>query len=381
MKLTRLLAAAAIGFGLMTGATMAQDKTLKISVGFPPGGPSVTTLQAYADYIEANSDLKTKVYALELLNLKEIPPGLRDGVTDVGYVLTPYYPAEYSEINLAANLSMLATTGEQVPSPGAVMAGVISEYVMLKCPDCQAQFKQQNQAYLGGAASPTYILLCTTPIRTAADLKGKQIRSGAANFGRWAEHFGATKVSIPGNDVYEALSQGVIDCAMMSATELSNLQLMDVTDHITLGVPGGVFAGGSTQNVNLDTWRGLTDAQRETVIEASALSSAAITYAYYSSAIENIEAAKEKGIDVMTAPEPLLEASADFVKQDVDVIAKQFREDYGLENVEEKIATITALVDKWKGLTKDIADDREALRQLYWDEIYSKVDPATYMMD
>jgi TRAP-type C4-dicarboxylate transport system substrate-binding protein len=381
MKFARLLAAVALGVGLVAGAVAAQAKELKIAVGFPPGGPSVNSLQEYADYIEANSDLKTKVYALELLNLKEIPPGLRDGIADVGFVLTAYYPAEFSESNLVANLSMLATTGERVKSPGAVMAGVVSEYVMLECPQCRDQFRAQNQVPLGTGVSPEYQLLCTTPIKSVDDLKGKQLRSGAANFGRWAEHFGATKVSIPGNDVYEALSQGVIDCAMMSATELSNLQLMDVTDHITLGVPGGVFAGGSTQNVNLDTWRGLTDAQRETVIEASALSSAAITYAYYSSAIENIEAAKEKGIDVMTAPEPLLEASADFVKQDVDVIAKQFREDYGLENVEEKIATITALVDKWKGLTKDIADDREALRQLYWDEIYSKVDPATYMMD
>jgi TRAP-type C4-dicarboxylate transport system substrate-binding protein len=381
MKLTRLLAAAAIGFGLMTGAAMAQDKTLKISVGFPPGGPSVTTLQAYADYIEANSDLKTKVYALELLNLKEIPPGLRDGVTDVGYVLTPYYPAEYSEINLAANLSMLATTGEQVPSPGAVMAGVISEYVMLKCPDCQAQFKQQNQAYLGGAASPTYILLCTTPIRTAADLKGKQIRSGAANFGRWAEHFGATKVSIPGNDIYEAMSQGVIDCAMISAPELTNLQLMDVTKYITRRVPGGVFCGAGTQNMNLDTWRGLTEAERKTVLEASALSSSMVTNSYHQIAEKNLNTAAEKGIEIIEPPQALLDASADFVKQDVDVVAKQFTEQYGVNNVDEKIATITALVDKWKGLTKDIAGDGEALRQVMWDEVFSKLDPATYAME
>jgi hypothetical protein len=73
-------------------------------------------------------------------------------------------------------------------------------------------------------------------------------------------------------------------------------------------------------------------------------------------------------------------ASDAFVKEDVKVIAKQFADDYGVQNTEAKIAKFAELVEKWKGLTADIADDPEALAKVLWDEIYSKIDPATYGM-
>ena len=383
MKLTKLLAASALGLGLGLTAMAAQADTLKVAVGFPPGSASAIGMENFAKYIEANSDLKVKVFPLSLLNLKETPPGLRDGIADIGYVLTPYYPAEYAETNLGANLPMLVTTGEQVPAPGAAMAGAMLEYVMLNCPDCLAEHKRQNQVYLGGAASTDYVLLCTNPIRTLDDVKGKKIRSGAANFGRWAEHFGATKVSIPGNDIYEAMSQGVIDCAMISAPELTNLQLMDVTKDITLRVPGGVFAGSGTSNVNRDTWMELTPDQRKVMFEAAARLLADISLDYNDLAKKNIADAKAKGIEVIEPPADMLAASEAFVKGDMDVIAEQFTSAYGLENVPAKIDTISALVEKWKGLTKDgpVTEDREALAKLYWDQVFSKVDPGTYATD
>ena len=63
-----------------------------------------------------------------------------------------------------------------------------------------------------------------------------------------------------------------------------------------------------------------------------------------------------------------------------EFIAAQFTKDYGLKNVDPKIAKITELIEKWKGLTADIADDPEALTKLYWDEIFSKIDPSTFGM-
>ena len=36
------------------------------------------------------------------------------------------------------------------------------------------------------------------------------------------------------------------------------------------------------------------------------------------------------------------------------------------------------LVEKWKGLTADLSGDREGLEQVYWDEIFSRLDPATF---
>ncbi len=372
---------AAAGAAMLASAGAAQAETLKVAVGFPTGSAAVYALENFAKNVEATSDLKVKVFSLSLLNLKETPPGIRDGIADMGFVLPPYYPAEFAEINLAANLSMLATTGRQVASPGAAMGAAMTEYVFLHCPECLTEQKRQNQVYLGTGTSPTYILHCTTPIRSMADLKGKKYRSGAANFGRWAEAVGGTKVSVPGNDIYEAMAQGVVDCGMFSATELTNLQLFDVTKYITTKIPGGVFAGVATNSINRDVWADLNDAQREAIFKASARSSADVTWKYYADAKRNLNDAPGKGIEIIEPTAEMVKMSEDFVKSDLAVISQQFTNDYGLSDVDAKIAKISELVEKYKGLTDGMEDDAEALAQLYWDEIMSKVDLSTYGRD
>lgn len=379
-KLRGVVSVAAVGLAAgAIAAPSASAETLRSAVGLATSSAQYYAHERFAEYVAARSDLKIKVYSMSLLNLKETPPGIRDGVADMGFVLPPYYPAEYAEFNLAANLSMLATTGRQVESPGAAMAGATSEYVF-NCPECQAEFARENQVYMGTGASPTYIMLCTTALRTLEDLKGKKYRSGAANFGRWAEHFGGIKVSIPGNDVYEALGQGVIDCAMLSATELSNLSLFDLVKFVTRRIPGGVYSGVATNNVNRDVWQGLTLEQRKVMLAGSARIQADLTWKYYADAKANLDASPAKGIEVIEPGPEIMAASDDFVRGDLKVIAKQFVDDYGVTNTDAKIAELTKLVEKWKTLTADIADDPEALAKVYWDEIYSKIDPVTYGM-
>ena len=224
-------------------------------------------------------------------------------------------------------------------------------------------------------------MLCTQPIRTLDDLKGKKFRSAANNFARWAEYFGGIAVSLPANDVYEAMGQGVVDCAMMSATELSNFSLFDVTKAVTTGIPGGVFAGVATNNVNTEVWRSLTTEQRATMIKASAYAQADFTWKFYADAKANLEAAPSKGIEIIKASPEIVAASEEFVKQDMKTTAEQYERDYGVSDAAAKIEIMRKLIEKWKPLTEGMADDTDRLAQLYWDEIYSKVDPATYGMD
>lgn len=381
MRLISTLSAAAAGAALIFGAGASGAETLKLAVGFPTGSAAYYALDNFAKNVEATSDLEVKVFPLSLLNLQETPPGIRDGLADIGFVLPPYYPAEFAEFNLAANLSMLATTGKQVESPGSAMGAAMTEYVLLHCPECLEEQKRQNQVYLGTGTSPTYILHCTTPIRNIDDLKGKKYRSGAANFGRWAEHVGGVKVSVPGNDIYEAMAQGVVDCGMFSATELTNLQLFDVTKFITTQIPGGVFAGVATNSINRDVWAELSPEQRMAIFKASARSSADVTWKYYADAKRNLADAPAKGIEIIEPTPEMVKMSEEFVKADLKVIAKEFTDAYGLENVEAKIDKVAELIEKYKGLTAGMADDPEALAKLYWDEIMSKVDLSTYGLD
>ena len=56
-----------------------------------------------------------------------------------------------------------------------------------------------------------------------------------------------------------------------------------------------------------------------------------------------------------------------------------YTDQYGLQNAADKAATFRGLLDKWKGLTADLdPTDQAALATVYWDEILSKLDYATY---
>ena len=109
IKIRAVLAAAAACTAL--NATALHAETLRYAIGFPPGGAVTDGIAEFNEKLQAETDMALKVYELSLLDLKETPPGVRDGLADAGYVLTPYYPAEFSESNLPANMSMLATVG------------------------------------------------------------------------------------------------------------------------------------------------------------------------------------------------------------------------------------------------------------------------------
>lgn len=381
LKTCLLTGAAALGLAAVTVAPAAA-RDLRIALGIADIYPAYKPLVSFSETIARDANLPSRVYALSLLNFAETAGGVRDGLADIGFVVFPYHPSEFSEVNLVANLAMLATSGDDVPPlPGAAMAGAIMEYAMLNCGDCMTQMSANNQVYLGGTATPGYVLLCNKPVTTAEEAKGKRFRAGAANWARWADAVGGASVTVPGTEVYDALSQGVVDCTMSTINDLVGGRYIDVTSHVTLNQPGGVFSGLGAANVNQDVWKGLTTEQRAVMLKAAARLGAEIVMAYVAEDATGIEAAKAKGVPMVPADETLTALSNAFIDGDVATISRQFTDQFRLQNVDQKIDIFRTILTKWKGLTSDLAEgDADRLTALYWDEVISKVDPATHGM-
>lgn len=382
MRIARSIVGGFAAVALLSGSALAQSKSLTLTSGFPPGSIPPVAHQALADWLKENSDLDVQVFSMTLLSLPETSSGLRDGVADMGYLLTQYYPAEYAHSNLAADMTMLSTVGTRTDAPGIVMSAAFAEYVLFNCPECVEEFATQNQLYLGSGASSAYALMCTGPIETAEDLRGKSLRVGGGNFGRWAEHFGATRVTLPGAEMYEALSQGVVDCSTLSTPEMVNWQLFDVVKHVITGVPGGVYGGVASSNINLDTWKSLTDEQRAILMQGAARVTAGVAVGYQVEAQKAEDETRKRGIPIGPAPAELQAASDKFIEDDMAAIATEFETTYGVEGVEARMDKVRELVDKWKGLLAEVEPtDMEAVSTVLWDEIYSKVDLASYGMN
>ncbi|MFW5823650.1 MAG: hypothetical protein ACOCVV_01640, partial [Marinobacter sp.] len=229
-------------------------------------------------------------------------------------------------------------------------------------------FHDQNQVITGIASSSNYMLNCSEPVTTLEDLEGKRLRSSGSQWSRWAEKFGASPVTLSGNEAYEALDQGVVDCVVISAPDLENLGIIEATTDITTDLPGGVFAGAAITNTNRDTWRSLTDGQR----------TAEIPWVYHQREAEVLERARDElGIELHTASGELKEATQKFIREDMDAIARYYEDKHDVENAAGMLEDFRPVLERWVELVKDV-DNQEELAELYWQEVFSKVDPSSH---
>lgn len=378
-RATSTLAAAASAAALCAGAAGASD----IRFANPQSDANAVSvgIAAYIEAVNANSDLNLRRFGGALLQQPEVAPGIRDGIVGMGFLVPAYLPAEFSEFNLMANLSMLVTSGTPTDAPIATSAGAMMEYVFFNCPGCLQQFAQQNMVFLSSGSTNPYDLLCRGSVSTLADLPGRRIRSGAANFTRWAEAMGATTVTMDSTEVFDAMSQGVLDCNMLSFADMISNGLLELVDSVLFGVPGGVFSGFASNTANLDTWRGLTTEQRAALLEHSAGLAADITIAQLQNHANVLAEAERAGIALHDADEATRAATDAFVQQDLAIIIDQFTNQYGLSDVAAKVELAAGLIERWKGLTEGIGNDREALVALFQREIFSRLDPATYALN
>lgn len=377
--------AAVIGTALLASAVSmsAQADTLRFAVGFPSGAP-IEAAKKYAEAVKEYTDNrhKVKVYELSLLNLSEMSEGVTKGLADVGYVLTAYSPSDYPYSNLGADMSMsVALSDKALGKEGIAYAGAMLEYIMLNCDECQNEFTKNNQVYTGVVATPSYVMFCNEPTNSVEDLKGKRLRTSGAPWARWAKAFDAQPVSIPIGEIYEALGQGVVDCTFLSPTELTNFNLIEVVKNVVTDVPNGLYAAGGSSTLNKSRWDKFSKEDKEAMLKSGAVMTAYVTYLYQQQALEDLEKAKAKGINVGIAQPELLEKSREFIREDLTFVPTFYANEYKLDpaRLNELSGTMAGLITKWEDIIDNAnIESADDLIDLYWDEVYSKIDVETY---
>lgn len=381
MKTTTFLASLA-GIGLMASASVAKADELNYAIGYAAGSVPVVSAEAMAKYSAEHGGPAIKVFPMTLLSVPETSPGIRDKVVEMGFTAHGFYQAEYPNSNLPAEFGVLVTNAtpptDIIWAPSA-MAGAITEYIMLECPDCQAEFAKEQQVYLSGQSSPAYALQCSKDTTTLADLKGMQMRTPSGYWARWVEAMGGVSVFMSATEAFNALSQGVVDCVVIHPGDLITVRLIDVVKSSTLGVPQGVYSAASVANVNIDAWRSLPADQRKVLLEAAAFMNAEMTIAASNLAVEAVEELKARGIPVLEPSADLKEATDKFIADMDAAVIAEYASQKGVTNVEAKVARIKELIEKWVVLTKDVKTSDD-LMKLYMSEIVSKIDVDTYGM-
>ncbi|MCE8009555.1 C4-dicarboxylate TRAP transporter substrate-binding protein [Aestuariivita sp.] len=379
MMKPRHLAAGLTATALALSVTIAEARELTFAIGHPPGSYLIAGGERFADVLSQETDgaLGARVFPMSLLSMAETSAGLREGLADIGAVMSTYFTAEYPHTNMILDASMLLNTmGDEARGvAGLAYAGAMAEFILTKCPECNAEFAAQNQVYTGAAGTPGYALNCTRKVSTMDELDGARLRIGGANWARWSQAIGATPVTMSGNEMLEALSQGVLDCILLSVPDVQNFGMGESVTHITIGAPGGVYVA-SLSNMNRDTWQSLGADERRAVMRASAEASAVSTWAYQVGEDEVLENIRAAGVEIHEPDTAVLERTAAFVEDDLATLRDTYQ-DQGVARAQEMLAEFRPLLRKWVDLTQEIYS-AEALADLYWSELYSKVDVTTH---
>lgn len=354
----------------MSGSASAV--TLKAAHYLSPKHPVGVGYETFASELKKNTngEVTVRVFPGEsLLGAKAISDGIRDQVADLGFATLTYTPSYYPHGILLNDLAMV---GEN--DMAAAMA--ITELFMMHCQPCIAEFTKQNQLFAGGMSTAPYVLLAKGDINSIDKIKGKKLRAGGSLWDRFASSVGATGVNVPSSEMYETLSRGIIDAAIYAVGGLKTHGLADAaTQVVTLNL--GSFRGGDLYAINLDTWSKLTTEQRAAVFKSLPVAIVRTVNEYHKGDKDALALAKEKKISVVKPDASLLKARKEFVDKDLPGIIESANKK-GITDAAAFVAKYKELLAKYEKLIAPVESDPAKLSEIFYKEVYAKLDPAKF---
>ncbi|MFM9269703.1 C4-dicarboxylate TRAP transporter substrate-binding protein [Halomonas elongata] len=255
MKITNLLATGATLLTGMVGAA-AQAETMRWGDHFPQCCNMFTKSSEWmADEVSKRTDGELEFniqFGGVLASVREIPTAIETGLIDIGNVVVPYFP-EKMPVNNALPFF----------TPNTLSQREVGELWLQwheEIPAFSEELARYNQKLLTVRALPNYGFICTDPIRTLEDFEGKRIRTYGAALPPLVEALGAVPVSFVDVEMYEAMSNNILDCSASDIGFVEAFQLHEVANYF-IDVPLGAN-WGQIISMNLDKYNALPDDQK-----------------------------------------------------------------------------------------------------------------------
>ncbi len=222
------IAAVALG-GCTTGAA-AQEVTLRMHQFLPgPANVPAHILEPWADTIEEASGGRIKIDRFHGMQLGGAPPELIDqvidGTADIIWTVAGYTPGRFPRTEVFELPFMMENSNAEAASRAF---WTLAEETM------QDDFADFH--VLGLWVHGPGLIHSADPIETVDDLNGVKLRAPTRTTNLLFSSLGATPVGMPVPAVPEALSQGVIDGAVIPWEVTGALRVAELVDnHTTFG--------------------------------------------------------------------------------------------------------------------------------------------------
>ncbi len=258
-KLTLAVAAGALLAVGAAGAAQAQTKTLKLQASQNAG--DFTYKYLTEKWVPILKTMTGGTLTLEILPTKAVVPhketlkAVQTGILDGDLNAISYFAGIDPAYGMIGDLIAAFSHADQ-PQMFCMNGG--GKEILQKIHDKHFGGK----VHVIGCSNYTFeALVAKKPIRSVDDLKGLKIRSPEGLAAEVFRRAGAVPVAIPFSEVYTSLEKGIVDAADASAYINNHETGLNKVAHYPV-FPGFHSMAMLQFVLNVDVWKGLTDAQR-----------------------------------------------------------------------------------------------------------------------
>ncbi|MEM0908527.1 MAG: TRAP transporter substrate-binding protein [Pseudomonadota bacterium] len=283
--------------GMCAAALPASAQTtLTASTWLPPSHPIVRDIVIpWGEAVEEATDGRVVVEMMAAPIGR--PPAqydlVADGAADIGYGVHGYTPNRFG-LTTIAELPFLSDSAEAL---SVAYQRVHDEFF--------ADANEHEGVHLLGVFThgPGIIYSTDDPVDSVEAAEGRKMRVGGGLATMVAQRLGIVPVSAPAPQVYEVLSNGVVDGILFPSESVPFFKIDKVLKH-GVAVPGGLYNTSFFMIMNEDTWNGLSAEDQAAI---SALSGEALARR----AGQAWDAADAAGKDIMAASGMTLSTASD----------------------------------------------------------------------
>lgn len=352
---------------LVLGTNAVQAVDFKYNNWMPPKSLEGKILPQFARDLKKRTggNVTMKVFSGgQLLGARATLGGIRDGVTDVGFIVPSINASELPHVAMLPDLLPFARDGRSAQAAA-------DETMLLNCPECREDFAKQNAVWLAGFGPTPWKLMCKKPIKNLADLQGRRTRVTGGMATRMILALGGIGVNMNPPSINQAMQKGQIDCTFGPIDWMAALRLKDVAKTV-MAHDLGVFHGLGWFVVNRDSLNKMSAKEKATLKTMLPQWSARYTNAYQALGKEVTDLSKSQGINFWKPTQDVVDALAKYKKSELAAVAADARK-RGVKDPEAFIERHIATLRKWEAIIDKVGTSDEAYARALEEHIYSKI--------
>jgi len=225
------------------------------------------------------------------------------GSLDMGLTLAAYTPGRFPLTTILEFPFMYETSLQQ-----NLVANDLKQDLQ------DTDYKDMKLLWIGG--TDVAKVLINKEVSTVDGLSGLKLRSPGLLYNDLFHKLGATELSLPVSDLYDAMDRGIVDGSLMSPSALISFKLAEVTDNI---IDLDVYANPLILVVNKDAWAKISAEDQQIIENLAAELPEKVGTQYDKEFAAGMDAAKEHNIKVISFSDEekaKIHAIADTLKQE-----------------------------------------------------------------